>query len=186
MGKKITTKKQFLNLWKAGLLGNRLRVWDTVGAALASSYSGELTIRSKTPGSGFFVPVVHKADLEREVVALYDRGARPLDLYFGEIPKHGTHAIQGELTGLAGSKPYYFTYSNAKCNLRDAVLKHSSVMVGLRTLITLQHHMTPNSYDEVMWLLHEYPQHVIELSVFDYNLGIFPNRNTVIWEVRLY
>ena len=182
----ITTKKQFLKLWKAGELGNRLRVWDTVGELQKSDYRGNVTIRSRHKDSNFFVPSVPYRGLLSKLTQLVRRGANTRDLYFGEVPLDNSRCIQGELTGIAGSLPYYFFCSSSQQNLRTALEESGYSVHGLTTLGVLRHFMDPNSYDDILGLLEHYPDHVIELSVFDYNLGIVPNRNTIVWEVRAY
>jgi hypothetical protein len=46
--------------------------------------------------------------------------------------------------------------------------------------------MDPSSRDDLDALFDLYPDAAVEFACFPHNLGIFPHRNTVIWEVRNY
>ena len=50
----------------------------------------------------------------------------------------------------------------------------------------LRHVLNPNSYEDLMVLVENYPNHVCELSALDVCFGTVPNRNAVVWEVRRY
>lgn len=57
---------------------------------------------------------------------------------------------------------------------------------GSVATLLLRQVLNPNSYDDLMTLLDEYPDHVIELSALDHCFGTVPRRNAVVWEVRKY
>ena len=46
--------------------------------------------------------------------------------------------------------------------------------------------MNENSYDDLMELVELYPEHVIEFSATEGEVGLIRGRNHVVWEVRLY
>lgn len=46
--------------------------------------------------------------------------------------------------------------------------------------------LTPDSLSDLRELLQLYPDHVVEFTALDSNLGTLPGRNAVIWEVRQY
>ena len=56
----------------------------------------------------------------------------------------------------------------------------------LETKILLDTYMDPSSRDDLDSLFDLYPDSAIELTTFDINVGQFPHRNTIIWEVRNY
>lgn len=57
---------------------------------------------------------------------------------------------------------------------------------GSAAVLLLRSVLDPNSYDDLMVLLDEYPGHVVELSALDAYFGTVPHRNAVVWEVRRY
>ena len=71
-------------------------------------------------------------------------------------------------------------------NWRDAMKSPESAVSGVRAAAKLRYILNPDSYDDVEYLLDEYPDHVVELSVFERSVGVIPNRNYVTWEVRKY
>jgi hypothetical protein len=65
-------------------------------------------------------------------------------------------------------------------------MKTPKLWEGSRATVILGYHLNANSYDDLMILLEEYPDHVVELSALDHCFGTVPGRNAVIWEVRKY
>jgi len=57
---------------------------------------------------------------------------------------------------------------------------------GVATLYLLDKYMDPSSRDDLDMLLELYPDATIEFTCFDIDVGTFPGRNTIFWEVRNY
>jgi hypothetical protein len=57
---------------------------------------------------------------------------------------------------------------------------------GTASRLVLRRHLNANSYDDVLDLLQQYPDHVVELSATDKCFGTVPHRNHFMWEVRQY
>lgn len=63
---------------------------------------------------------------------------------------------------------------------------HAKEFSGIVARNLLRKHLNANSLDDLQMLLERWPGHVIEISALERCLGIFPDRNTVVWEVRMY
>jgi hypothetical protein len=95
--------------------------------------------------------------------------------------------IQGEICrvphlGLTG-----YLDTVGKLPMRPAMaaghMRHCS---ALTTLSLCDRYMDPSSRDDLDILLELYPDATIEFSCFGRNVGVFPHRNTLFWEVRNY
>jgi len=54
------------------------------------------------------------------------------------------------------------------------------------TRYLLERYMDPSSRDDLDMLLEQYPDATVEFTCFSVNVGLFPRRNTIFWEVRSY
>ncbi len=57
---------------------------------------------------------------------------------------------------------------------------------GSAATAVLRSVLNENSYDDLMIVLDNHPDHVIELSALDICFGTVPGRNGITWECRLY
>lgn len=55
---------------------------------------------------------------------------------------------------------------------------------GTAARVMLRRHLNSNSFDDLMVVLEQYPNHVVEISALDRCFGTVPGRNAVCWEVR--
>ncbi len=69
---------------------------------------------------------------------------------------------------------------------REALRHTPEWFEGLMARALLRHHMWPSSYADFEVLLERYPDSVIEFTCYRVAVGDWPNRNTIIWEVRNY
>lgn len=182
-GVNIRNKAQFFELWKAGVLGNRTNLWDSVYEAIedrATSFGfrqigktgGGAWTRVNTPAEAIEVSNEWRS-LGRKFIV--DDGC-PDD----------KRILQGEICrtykGMEG-----FLDTTSKLPMRQAIaaghMKHCSygTCIGL-----LNRYMDPSSRDDLDQLLELYPDAAIEFSCFSVNVGVFPNRKTIFWEVRNY
>lgn len=65
-------------------------------------------------------------------------------------------------------------------------MKSPRLWEGSAALLLLRTALNENSFDDLMTLLDDYPDHVVELSATDKCYGTHPGRNAIIWEVRRY
>lgn len=173
----VTNKTIFYKYYNRGLFGNRLRSWNSYKKLMEDPYNGNVTIRSlKTAyASQYEVP---KQNVLSKIIG-------PVEHYkFNESAPEHDMIVQGELMTLPGG--LYFYYSFEKLPMKVALSVCPKHDTGLIVNEILRYTCTPSSYEDILELLDTYKNHVIELSVFNKNVGILPHRNTIIWEVRLY
>jgi len=177
--KDVRTKSDFLRRWQKGEFGNRLRVWENINEIDCPLVG----IRYKIQESKFMVYGVARSDVAERVSAMVSQGASRELFYFGEAAPDEDLILQGELQQSVGH--YDLCYSTVKDRMRVA-MKHQQYCSGLQVVHTLRNHCTEGSYHDLMQLLEDYPDHIVEFSVYRYCLGDTPGRNTLIWEVRKY
>lgn len=195
----ITTKKDFLEKYTSGQLGNKLRSWNDLDTLKSSDYRGPVSIRSRLLSwkTMYYVPQERLDAILAKEGRL--RGFATEDLYYNESAPDHRLTIQGEYLN---NHTRYLMYSREKLAMKDALAlplnqdilpwpgaelgawRHESE--GLLTEMLLRANMNANSYDDFQILRDEYPDHVIEFSCYDCELGSIPSRNTLIWEVRSY
>lgn len=178
----IRNKREFYRLWKQNLLGNRPILFESPEEA--ANYSGPYVgIREVGAAGGGWFRIVRPwevlnvchiwKDLGKEFVL---DGAVPNDrcLLLGEI----TQTFRG-WEGYLAIRPKV----PMRAAMKDGLLKPVS---GLRVRLLLEHFMDSSSYEDVRELLDLYPDATIEFGCYDVQVGILPNRNTIIWETRCY
>ena len=77
-------------------------------------------------------------------------------------------------------------YSTVQDVMRRSLARGGRTVAGIVSVEIMRHYCDPCSYDDIRALLSEYDGSVIEFTVFDRDVGVFPHRNTIIWEVRNY
>ncbi|MBW3020365.1 hypothetical protein KY334_03635 [Candidatus Woesearchaeota archaeon] len=179
----IDTKAKNYELWNKGLLGNKLRTWDSYEDIIKSNYEGTVTVRNKNPNSKFCKYDVSIKDIPNLIKEWSKEGCDVKEVTYNESAPDEFLLIQGEI--MKSNEFYYFRYSTEKTNMRDA-LKNAKDIEGLEVEMLLKKYMDSASYDDLMILLDTYPDHVVEFSVYSIDLGEVPNRNTIFWEVRKY
>ena len=80
---------------------------------------------------------------------------------------------------------YDLYYSTEKTQMRTA-MKKAVHMCGASAMLYLRSVMTEASYQQLQEIFSEYPDSVVELSVYQSCLGSMPGYNTLIWECRDY
>jgi hypothetical protein len=206
---KITNRAQFFELWEAGVLGNRTRLWRDPEEALRWASNKDMLrgapqdaidiyrrkgfkfteigfreIRKPgTAGSGWWERVPWTSLLE---TAEKWKSAGKLFIMDDGCPDE-YRVLQGEVCytpnlGLAG---YLDTVS--KLPMRPAMaaghMKHYS---PLETRMLLRRHLDPSSLADLDALLELYPDAAVEFTTFTCTAGVFPGRNTIFWETRDY
>lgn len=176
----IATKREFYRLWRAGLLGNRPRTFDTareLRRAVAQGFRGTVSARADNVRSW----KTRYRLTPDEALAL---AAQQPGLTFNESAPDEVLLIQGEVhRGVGGLYLRYDTTPNLK--MKEAMARAKDAW-RLHAQGLLRQRMAPSSYDDVMELLDEYPGHVVEFSTHGVTCGDCPHRNTLIWEVRAY
>lgn len=69
---------------------------------------------------------------------------------------------------------------------REGFKDHRRDVGGSAAVAVLRQYLWPEDYENLATVLDEYPGHVVEFTACDRAVGVIPNRNTVVWEVRRY
>jgi hypothetical protein len=179
---KITSKQEFFALWEAGCLGNRPPLWrDPSEAYRAGHLSYGLRELGKAGGGKWEI-------VEREQLHLacecWKREGRQFIIDSTVPNEHST--IIGEICRTFRGLEGYLGNSRG-LPMRPAIKAgYLLPRTGATILALLETYMDASSRDDISSLLDLYPDATIEFACFNCDVGIIPNRNTIIWEVRCY
>jgi hypothetical protein len=150
-----------------------------------SDYKGTVSVRYKggSRGTGFYAYNISISNIENLIKKWLSQGAKKSLITFNESAPDNFLTIQGELMETPNGLNLFYSKEKKKMNL---ALKKGKTILSLQAKLILKQFLNCISYDEIMILLKLFPEHVIEFSTYDINLGILPNRNTIIWEIRKY
>lgn len=189
----VLSKVQAYRLWQAGAFGNRLCSWNTLGDWLMSEFPGKVALRVMLPTGG---GPCHYDLAPREVVPLHHklvrRGIGSEQIVICEAAPASKVVLQGEyLNGIRDVGPGlsywgHFYFSRARLQMRDALRTEHNVLDGLVADHLIRASMTPSSYADWQELLVRYPEHVLEVSIYESCLGDIAGRNALVWEIRRY
>lgn len=171
-----------MDLQARGRFGNRLLTFPTASAALGCD-SEYFTIRSEVRDSPFFVPVVHRADLEAKAKELLGRGAE--QLYYQQIPHpESSRLMNGEAALLDCGLILKHGAMPTRENLRDDLSNNGTHVDLARASAILRAALQEENGD--LWeILEAYEDHVVEFTVFSRACGLL-KRRLIVWEVRCY
>ena len=177
---KISSKREFFEKWRAGLLGNRTQLWWDPHEAWRSGVR-EYGFREHRAGGGTWERV-YREDFWNTV----DRWKEAGRIFtMDDVCPDEHQTIQGELCrtfrgleGFIGASQIPMRKAMAAGILRP----RSSVEV----LVLLERYMDPASRDDVDAFLDLFPDATIEFTCFTVDVGNIPGRNTLFWEVRDY
>lgn len=179
---KIINKADMYALYFKGAFGNKLKTWDYLLGAPASTL--RFCIRYKKPGSKWFafgVGMQQAADLiSKWTLEGADRGL----FSFNELGQDDKITLQGEI--MRGVRHYELLYSHMPGIMHRNAMKIAGWTWGIEALAIVKSYLSDGSYDDLMELLELYPDAVIEFTTYSIDVGECRGRNTVIWEVRDY
>ena len=180
---KIETKAEYYEKWHAGALGNKLRSWSSLAAIWESDYRGRVVMRVKqASGHGLVAYNLTLHEAEMLSSSWLDLRNIPLKLIqYNEAAPDEHLVMQGEV--MRSVYHYDLYYSTEKTQMRTA-MKKAVHMCGASAMLYLRSVMTEASYQQLQELFSEYPDSVVELSVYQSCLGSMPGYNTLIWECR--
>lgn len=184
--KTINSKAEYFALARKGLLGNQIRQWtlEQFRTALRDnpgSVPGSVAVRGTTPASKEYQG--YNLTTTQAISLCEQAAAKGFQLFIDEQAPDDRCVLKGEV--MCDEYSLYMRYDQTPgLRMREAfdIMKHTK---GLRALVTLKHYMDASSWDTLCRLLEEYPDSMIEFSVYDHCLGT-ENRNTIFWEVRNY
>lgn len=183
---KITNKKQFFGLWKAGVLGNRTRLWDDPIKCFADCLV--LDIRTvgfrevgKTGGGAW-----ERVPLSKMLVTARKWQDAGRSFIMDDGCPDEKRVLQGEICrthrGLEG-----FLDVQSILPMRPAIAAGHMRHCSYATVnALLDKFMDSNSRDDLEMLLELYEGHTVEFTTFSVDVGVFPCRNTLMWETRAY
>jgi len=169
-------KTDVARLWRLGAFGNKLRSWghpDEIPLDLRKQIG--FSLRSIRPGGNFQHNLPYETMAQRWTP----------EFYICEPVPDQDRLVQGEL--MLTTKGWYFVYSYEPCTLREALTRQDRTVfqfTGWPYRYYLEGVMSPLSFIEVQDCFEQWPDAVIELTVFNRDVGDRPGRNTIIWEVR--
>lgn len=179
----VKDKQEMYRGLRAGRFGNRAISFDTLSEFQASGYTGLMGIRS-IDIIGFRTRYNLPADQVAAEVAKIGLPADTLKLQFVPMQPDQHLIWQGEICHLVTG--LYAHISFEKAAMKIALARKSEHWQGVRLRALFQTTMTPSDQSDLEELLLDYPDSVIELSVYDILIGTCPHRRTLFWEVRNY
>lgn len=181
----ITHKRDFLAKWNAGVLGNRLRVFNNLAELQQSNYRGKIGIRSRRPDNRNTLYHIPFENLGYNIRELIFNGFMTLEeMYFGESAPDEHLILQGEFLD---NFDRYLMIDRQKTQMKKVKWnQYSEQYQGLQSEMILRGSMNENSWEDFQELRDRYPGHIIEFTVYGVCLGHLPHRNTIFWETRLY
>lgn len=181
----IDTKEEFYRLWKAGLLGNHIRSFDTFAELQKSGYHGLVTVRYKGASSKYCRYCIPVDKVDNVIDEFLADGAKREMFTFNETAPDDRLTMQGEYYH-GSSRGYSLYCSTDQLPMRPALLKSGQQYYGLEAVGRMKAHCNYASYAMIEDLLDLYPESVIEFSCYSKNVGHIPGNNALIWEVRNY
>lgn len=186
----ILTKRMNYERWQRGCFGNKLKSWRTVEEWRESGFTDKVALRQLGSGGGRCVYHLDRTNMD-EAVACWRRFRVPDELMMVNEQAPDGLLIQGEYRNSVveidnQAHCAIFYYSTVRKQMREALTEASETTCDLRANLLLRHYMSPASYDDWQMLLGQYPNHVLEVSVYDTFLGDCPRRNALVWEIRKY
>ncbi len=188
--KPVTSKRDFVRRYKLGEFGNASPTWnslqdwiDDYWREYSNSLSALFHIRNRVAGGLTWYDVPGKELIQRWQAVLCS-GVNPTSLYISAMSPTEKTILQGEVR--RSERGLELTYTRVKKPMRDALAEETLTAFGIRAKCTCEQAMDSNSWNWLNELLDNYPDHVIEFSVYSEPWGTIPGYNTVFWEVRKY
>jgi hypothetical protein len=182
----ITTKAKMYEHYRAGRFGNTLRTWpDYFAMASGADVPARIGLRYSGPaGGGYTAYDMTETEALIKFKEFCDRGADPNKLVWCEAAPDQHLILQGEICQDV-STGYALHWSPFKAQMKIALAKDPRNHNGPGALLICKSVMDESSYGTLRELLDDFPDHVVEFSVYKVKLGSL-RRNTVFWEVRKY
>jgi hypothetical protein len=202
---RVANKREFFELWEAGVLGNRTRLWRNPEEAVKWAHQMEWARSFQSPSFGDEItgewPEIGFREIRKpgstgagawckvpwwkvlDTAAEWQAAGRDFIMDDGAPDEYRT--LQGEVCRTFRGMEGYLTM--AKLPMRQAfaqnLARHFSY---LETRMALDRYMDPSSRDDLDALLERYPDAAVEFTCFSVNVGVIPYRNTLFWETRDY
>lgn len=180
----IRTKAKFFDLWSAGVLGYRLRTWNSLDEFKAEPKKPPIVgFRQIGAAGGGAFEMAHSAAAVAEIAGRWSAAGRKFMICEAAPDEKGT--IQGEVCRTERGLEGYLGLSTG-LRMRDAIAKGLLTPRGyLATRVLIDGYMSAPSKDDLDALLDLYPDATVEFTCYgphNFDRG----RNTIFWEVRNY
>jgi len=182
MREPVRTKVDFYRRFYAGEFGNHGLMWSSLEDWRSSGYRLPIAIRVLQQAGRCDYNIPPEAVAER-TQQFYEAGW--MNLNWSAMAPLDCTTLQGEVSRTERGLTLFCSRLNG-LPMRPALAQGGEHHCGLSALMLLRQACDPDSLDWINYLLDEYVDHVIEFTCMDCNWGVFPGRNTVIWEVRRY
>jgi len=180
----VLNKSDFYRRWQNMEFGNRSQSWNTLRAVLASKHPGPFAIRYKVAGSKWCRYHILRAALRGVTQQFISEGAQAALMEFSPMQPDQHLIAQGEVQ--VDHRGLCVLFSREKAPMRVALATQSRQVFGVVATKVLEWACDPQSASDIVSIAEAYTGHVIEFSAYSRAVGVIPNRNTVIWEVRRY
>lgn len=178
----IRSKAEFFHSWQAGVLGNRTNLWERPEDAYASGAS-KIGFRQIGMSGGGAWEKVPREQVFATAARWSSEGRR---FMMDDGCPDDKRILQGEVGRTYRGLEGWLDTTNQLPMRQAAAAGHMQVYGGAVTLSLIQQFMDPSSQDDLWDLLDLFPDATVEFSCFSVDVGVFPNRNTLFWEVRNY
>lgn len=180
----ITSKNQMFELYSDLSFGNRFEYWSDLNEFWRSGYHGLVGCRYREIGSLCVKTQMTHGELLHYLDIWVKSGySRDLITISGQPPLEACYLLNAEI--MRSTSHLDVTYSLANAPMRPALKCSTNYASMLESELLLRRYLDQASYENLQRLLDTYPDHVIELSVFDQSVGVL-GCNTIFWEVRYY
>jgi len=177
---KITSKAEFFRLWEEGSLGNRTNLWRSPQDAFDSKapFIGFRQIGSAGGGAW------ERCSRDRvfETCERWTKSGRNFMMDDG-CPDY-KRVLQGEVCrtyrGFEATLDLSCRYPMRVAFAKGCMRPYQ----GIVALSIIRAFMDECSQEDLWELLDKYPDATIEFTTFSVDVGVFPNRNTLLWETR--
>lgn len=183
----VLTKSDFVRRYELEEFGNRAPTWNTLDEFLASGIQKTdqlVHIRNRVAGGQTWYNITANCvGLWTDRILQAGKYTLP-NLYYSLMCPTEHTTIQGEVYDSCVGLTMY--YSTVKKPMREALKEGGRQVGAVASRLLLQQFLNFSSYSWMEWLLHAYPDHVIEFTALNKNWGTEPGHNTLFWEVRKY
>lgn len=190
----ILDKKENNRLYELGYFGNKPRTWKSLNSWFNDCYTHNILLNEVYYAlRTISVPGIQLPWYCQPLLVIDIQGIKNIwirhynikeeDIVVAEYIPDEYVFIQMEI--MRSITYLSLRYSKVKKMFRLALQEQSIVEEGMRAVMTLGRYMCPAAYTRLTELINEFPDSVIEVSVFNRAVGDL-GWNTIIWEVRNY
>lgn len=186
-------KYESTDYFARGLYGNNIRQWTHWSdAANDTAYQGTYVIRYKgeNGAQGPAIFDIPRVRLLEQWLELLGQGWKEERLYVNEAIPKDRIIFQSELSTGNWHQPEWYLVGHAGpgIHMRDAMKLHDFERTGLMARLYLREHMDASSWEDLNWMIDEWPNAVIELVVLDTPVGrlAYTGRRCLVWEARCF